>query len=175
VLGVVLQLAWPRGADKPELGNEAAIFGAAIVAGGIFALLLVPHATAAAASAPSVLMPEEDEPELGTVTSDRARQLVERYPHDPRAHLVRGYAFLHDDRDLADAEEQFRQALSPADLAAAGLDPAFEKTVRVLLALTVAYEHRPEEARAIGGPYCDFAADRLPEIAEDLRKQGVCE
>lgn len=176
--GVLLQMAWPRGADRPELGNAAAMVGGVVFAGGLLALLLVPHRAVAmavaAAAPPSTLMPEEAVPEVSAVTSDRARALLARYPHDPRAHLMRGFAFLRDDHDLADAEEQFRQALATKDLLAAGLDPDFEKTVTVFLALTVAYENRPDEARALGTPLCGFAGERLPEISDNLRKKGVC-
>ncbi len=176
--GVLLQMAWPRGADRPELGNVAASVGSVVFAGGLLALLLVPHnavAVAVAASTPSTLIPDEDLPDLTAVDSDRARALLERYPHDPRAHLMRGFAFLRFDHDLADAEEQFRQALAAKDLVASGLDTDFQKTVTVLLALTVAYEHRPDEARALGTPLCGFAADRLPEIGDDLKEKGICE
>ncbi|MEJ0028145.1 MAG: rhomboid family intramembrane serine protease [Rhizomicrobium sp.] len=174
-MGVLLQMAWPRGAERPELGNTAAAVGGVVLAGGLFALVLVPHGAvtaAIAASTPSTLMPEEEVPDIAAVTSDRARDLLTRYPHDPRAHLLRGFAFLRDDRDLADAEEQFRQALAAKDVA--GLDPDFAKTVTVFLALTVAYEHRPDEARALGAPLCGFAEQHLPEISGNLREKGVC-
>jgi len=176
--GVLLQMAWPRGADRPELGNAAATVGGVIFAGGLFALVLIPHAAvtaAVAASTPSTLMPEEEMPQISTIDSDHARALLARYPHDPRAHLLRGFAFLKSDHDLADAEEQFREALATKDLLAAGLDPDFEKTVTVLLALTIAYEHRPDEARALGTPLCGFAAERLPDITDNLREKGICE
>jgi len=175
--GVLLQMAWPRGAERPELGNAAATIGGVVMAGGVLALLLLPHqatAIAAEAGAPATLIPEDTLPSIDDISSDQARTLLARYPHDPRAHLLRGFAFLRYDRDLADAEEQFRQALADKDLLAAGLDPDFQKTVTVLLALTVAYEHRPDEARALGGPLCGFAAERLPQIYENLREKAVC-
>ncbi|MEI9990878.1 MAG: rhomboid family intramembrane serine protease [Rhizomicrobium sp.] len=174
-MGVLMHMAWPRGAERPELGGAAATVGGAVLAGGLLALLLIPHSAvtaAVAAGAPSTLMPEEQVPEIATVTSDGARDLLARYPHDPRAHLLRGYAFLRDDHDLADAEEQFHQALASKDVA--GLDPDFAKTVTVLLALTVAYENRPDEARALGAPLCGFAAQRLPQISGNLRDKGIC-
>ncbi|MEJ0040881.1 MAG: rhomboid family intramembrane serine protease [Rhizomicrobium sp.] len=174
-MGVLLQMAWPRGADRPELGAAAATVGGVVLAGGLFALLLIPHGAATAAvvaSSPSTLMPEEDVPDVSAVNSDRARELLARYPHDPRAHLLRGFAFLRYDHDLADAEEQFRQALAAKDVA--GLDPDFAKTVTVFLALSVAYEHRPDEARALGTPLCGFAARHLSQISDTLREQGIC-
>lgn len=174
-MGVILQMAWPRGAERPDFGPMAAGIGAVVVSCGVLALVLVPHKAAIAAAAPSGLIPDEALPALSDVTSDRARALLERYPRDPRAHLMRGFAFLKDDHDLADAEEQFREALAAKDLAAAGLDAGFGKTVTVLLALTVAYEHRPDEARALGGPLCGFADENLPEITDNLREQHVCD
>ncbi len=177
-MGVLLRMAWPRGADRPELGEAASVLGGLVLAGGVLALVLIPHSAvtaAVAASTPSTLMPEEQVPDLATIDSDRARDVLARYPHDPRAHLLRGFAFLRSDRDLADAEEQFRQALATKDLLAAGLDPDFEKTVTVFLALTIAYENRPDEARALGTPLCGFAAERLPQIADNLRDKGICD
>lgn len=175
-MGVILQMAWPRDAERPEFGTAAAGIGGVVVACGVLALVVLPHkAVMAETASSSRLIPDEAVPTLSDVTSDRARALLEHYPHDPRAHLMRGFAFLKDDHDLADAEEQFRQALAAKDLGASGLDSGFEKTVTVLLALTVAYEHRPDEARALGGPLCGYADENLPEITDNLHKQHVCD
>ncbi|HEY0105752.1 MAG TPA: hypothetical protein VGB91_06670, partial [Rhizomicrobium sp.] len=103
-----------------------------------------------------------------------AADLVARYPRDPRAHLYRGIAFLIDGHDYADAEEQFRRARATGDLPGAGLDPDFDKTVTVLLALTVADERRPDEGRALGAPLCGFADEKLPDLADGLRRYGIC-
>lgn len=176
LVGVVLQMAWPRGADRPEAGEVGLTIGAVVISGGVLALLLVPHTPASAAALrPSTLIPDESLPAMDAVTADQARDLVARYPHDPRAHLFRGFAFLQDSHDLADAEEQFRLALDPADLATARLEPSFEKTVKAMLALTVAYEHRPDEARALGGPLCGYADANLSEIAAEMHKIRICD
>jgi hypothetical protein len=90
----------------------AAAFGAAGIAIGLlsFALFARGADAAVAAEAASGLIPETEMPSGVDVGTERARTLLERYPHDPRAHLFRGFAFLKEDNDLADAEEQLRVA-----------------------------------------------------------------
>jgi hypothetical protein len=47
--------------------------------------------------------------------------------------------------------------------------------VSVLLALTVAYQNRPDSARAIGGPYCSFAAENHDNIYQEMVKAKICD
>ena len=108
------------------------------------------------------------------IGTDKARDLLEHYPHDPRAHLFRGFAFMRNDHDLADAEEQLREALSTKDLLAAKLTPDFEKTVTILLAITLAYERRPTEAEAIGTPLCGYAQDEPGRFFDLMQEKGIC-
>jgi rhomboid protease GluP len=109
------------------------------------------------------------------VGTERARTLLEHYPHDPRAHLFRGFAFLKEDHDLADAEDQLRQALQTKDLLAAKLTPDFEKQVTVLLALTVSYQNRPDEAKALGAPLCGYAAENIEEVYSMMQDREICQ
>jgi len=174
--GVLLLMSWTRGEDRPAFGTAAAAIGGTGLAFGLVAFLLFAGGSNAAvvADAASGLIPETEMPAGFDIGSDRARDLLERYPHDPRAHLFRGFAFLKNDRDLADAEEQLREALRTKDLLAAKLTPDFERTVTVLLALTVAYQNRPDEAVALGGPQCGYAAERLPELFGVMKDRGIC-
>ena len=51
----------------------------------------------------------------------------------------------------------------------------FEKEVRVILALTVSYEGKTDEAKTIGAPLCDFARDRMGEkLMDSLQKRDIC-
>lgn len=176
VMGVVLQMSWQRGEDKPDFGNV----GAGIAAfGALCATLAFLFGTspgnakvAGTPLPPAGIIPEDEVPQVLEVSSDKARDLLARYPKDPRAHLFRGFAFLRDDHDLADAEEQFRQALASGE--AAHLPPAFAETVSVLLALTVAYENRPDEALALGSPHCAFAQENLSGVYEMLQNKNIC-
>ena len=176
--GVLLLMSWERGDDRPAFGNFGAGVGALGLAIGLSAFLLFagkPGNAAVVADAASGLIPDAIMPEGIDVGTDKARDLVTRYPHDPRAHLLRGFAFLQYDHDLADAEGQLREALSEKDIANAHLTPDFAKTVTAILALTIAYENRPDEARAMGGPLCEFAADRLGNIHEMMQHKGICD
>jgi rhomboid protease GluP len=172
--GALLLMSWTRGEDRPAFGGIAAVIGAAGLAFGVLAFALFAQGSNAAvvANAASGLIPETEMPP-GYVDSDRARDLLARYPHDPRAHFLRGYAFLKDDHDLADAEEQLREALQTKDLLAAKLTPEFERTVTLLLAITVAYENRPDEARALGSPFCADARGSF-SLYDTMKERGIC-
>ena len=132
--GALLLMSWTRGEDRPAFGGIAAAVGAAGVAIGILSFALFAQGTNAAVAADAVsgLIPEEDMPGGLDVGTERARTLLERYPHDPRAHLFRGFAFLKNDHDLADAEEQLRQALADQGSPRRQAAPDFEKQVTVL-------------------------------------------
>lgn len=176
-VGVVLLMSWPRGEDRPAFGMAAAGIGVVGLLAGLFSFVLFasqPGNAAVVAAQNSPLIPETEMPANIDIGSDRARDLLARYPHDPRAHLFRGYAFMTADHDLADAEEQLREALSTKDLLAAKLTPEFEKTVTILLALTLAYERRPSEAQAIGTPLCEFAQNQQGRFYELMQEKGIC-
>ena len=176
-VGVMLLMSWPRGEDRPAFGAAAAGIGGIGLAAGLLSFLFFagqPGNAAVVANAHSDLIPETAMPANIDVGTDAARDLLARYPHDPRAHLFRGYAFMTKDHDLADAEEQLREALSTKDLLAAQLTPEFEKTVTILLALTLAYEGRPTEAQAIGTPLCGFAQDQQGRFYDLMQEKGIC-
>ena len=175
--GVLMLMAWSRGEARPAFNNFGAGLGAAGLAVGLLAFVFFagkPGNAAVVANATSGLIAEAELPDEIDIGSDRAHDLLARYPHDPRAHLFRGLAFLEHDHDLADAEEQLREALSTKDLLAAQLTPEFEKTVTVLLAITVAYERRPTEAKALGAPLCDFADGHLGSLYRTMQDQEIC-
>ena len=176
-VGVVLLMSWPRGEDRPAFGAAAAGIGALGIVIGLFSFVLFAgHAGNAAvvAASQSGLIPDEQMPVNIDIGTDKARDLLEHYPHDPRAHLFRGFAFMQNDHDLADAEEQLREALSTKDLLAAKLTPDFEKTVTILLAITLAYERRPTEAQAIGTPLCGYAQDEPGRFYDLMQEKGIC-
>ncbi|MBV9419937.1 MAG: rhomboid family intramembrane serine protease [Alphaproteobacteria bacterium] len=175
--GVFMLAAWTRGDDRPAFANASAGIGIVSVLFGILAFALFsgqPGNAAVVANATSGLIPEAEMPDELDIGSDAARAMLEKYPHDPRAHLLRGFAFLKHDRDLADAEEQLREALGTKDLLNANLSDDFEKQVKLLLALTLAYENRPTEARAMGEPLCGYASESHSSLYETMQEKGIC-
>lgn len=176
-MGVFLLASWTRGEDRPAFGNAGAVIGLVSLLFGLFAFVLFgakPGNAAVIANAASGLIPDAEMPSGFAIDTDHARALLDKYPHDPRAHMFRGFAFLKDDHDLADAEEQFRQALSTKDLLAARLTPEFGQMVTVLLAVTVSYENRPDEARAIAAPVCSFAQAHMDDLYDTMHDRQVC-
>jgi rhomboid protease GluP len=176
-MGTVLLAGWARGEDRPAFGEAGAVIGGLFLAIALAAFLLLagkPGNAAVVADTASGLIPETEMPEGLSVPSERARALLDKYPHDPRAHLFRGFAFLQDDRDLADAESQFREALDEKDVAAAHLGETYTKTVTVLLAITFSYEGKPDLAQSYGAPLCGFAAEALGNIHDTMRERGIC-
>src|SRR6202000_2706230 len=110
-------------------GSAMATIAGLMLAVGLAAIAIAARpahvaAVRGASNAPG-LMPDALVIDKPSLDSDRAAELVARYPRDPRAHLYRGIAFITAGRDLADAEEQFRTALDPAAIAAAGLSEDF--------------------------------------------------
>lgn len=176
VVGFVMLAAWERGADRPAMGNGAAAIGAVGILLGLLSFAFFsghPANAAVIENSTNGMIPEDRMPASFDVGTDRARELLEKYPNDPRAHLFRGFAFLKHDHDLADAEEQLRQALADRK-AVAQLAPEFEKTVTVILSLTVAYQGRPDQARALGNPHCGFAERSLGDLYDNMQEKGIC-
>jgi rhomboid protease GluP len=176
-MGAVLLAGWTRGEDRPAFGEAGAGIGGIFLAIALASFLFFagkPGNAAVAADAVSGLIPDTEMPEGLTVSSERARALLDKYPHDPRAHLFRGFAFLNDDHDLADAESQFREALDEKDVAAAHLGDTYIKTVTVLLAITFSYEGKPDLAQSYGTPLCGFAEENLGNIHDTMRERGIC-
>jgi rhomboid protease GluP len=174
--GVFLLLSWTRGELRPAFGTGGSTIGGAFLVIGLASFLLFagkPSNAAVVADAASGLIPEAELPHGLSVTSDRARELLDRYPGDPRAHLFRGIAFLQDDHDLADAETQFRAALDPDAIAHAHLEDSFRDTVTVLLALTLSYEGKPDLAQKYGAPLCTFARD-MGDLYDSLHDRAIC-
>jgi membrane associated rhomboid family serine protease len=174
-MGVVLQLVWEPGEDRPHFGNVAAGFGALALATGIFAFVFATApASVAMAMTKTGLIPDAELPQGTTIAPDRAAELLERYPRDPRAHLYRGIAFITGAHDLADAEEQFRLAANPYAAQAAGLSEDFTKSAVALLAITLSYENRPDEAMRLGAPLCDFTAKNVDAYYDTMKARGIC-
>ncbi|HWD29080.1 MAG TPA: rhomboid family intramembrane serine protease [Rhizomicrobium sp.] len=175
VMGVVLQLVWDRGEDRPHFGNIAAGAGALVLAIGLCAFVFgAGTANVASAMTRSGLIPDAEMPQGETISSDRAAELVARYPHDPRAHLFRGIAFVTGAHDLADAEEQFRLAANPYAAQVAGLSEEFTKGAVALLAITLSYENRQEEAQRLGAPLCDFTRKTNDAYYDTMVHRGIC-
>ncbi len=149
-------------------------FAAAWFAIALASFALGAHSVAAASLTPPGMIPIAEMPANIDVGHDKAVDLLSRYPNDPRSHLIRAVAFVHDN-DLTDAEDQLRAALALKNKLDPEMADVFEKEVRVILALTVSYEGKPDEAKTIGAPLCEFARNQMGEdLYKSMQKREIC-
>jgi len=171
--GVAMEISWTDGEPHPAFGNVVILFAIAwfVVALGAFALF-AQRGNAAMDTTPGMI-PDAQLPRTLDVGHDSSVDFVTRYPSDPRAHLFRAIAFIRAN-DLTDAEDQLRAALALKRK----IDPDhiedFQKVVDVFLALTLSYEGKVDEAKAIGAPLCDFAQLRLKDNYQLMQTRGIC-
>jgi rhomboid protease GluP len=174
ITGFVMQACWAPGTRYPAYGNAVAGFAAAWFAIALASFALGAHSVAAASLTPPGMIPIAEMPANIDVGHDKAVDLLSRYPNDPRSHLIRAVAFVHDN-DLTDAEDQLRAALALKNKLDPEMADVFEKEVRVILALTVSYEGKPDEAKSIGAPLCEFARNQMGEdLYKSMQKREIC-
>jgi rhomboid protease GluP len=98
--------------------------------------------------------------------------LVDKYPKDPRAHLFRGL-YLLEQHDMAGAEPYFRDAAQLGD-ANAVMTPEFHDWNLALLAFSVRFQHRGEEAKDIAAPLCAHLPSLDQRTRQTLDVAGIC-
>ncbi len=173
-MGIVLQAVWVDGEPRPRQSNLAGGIGIAGLVVALFSFLLAMRShTADLPRTPGMIPPAELNLDAN---AEQASDLLARYPHDPRAHYIRGIVFGKA-YDLADAEAQFRAALPGADPHAILMPDRFNTSVTLLLALTVSFERKPDEARALAQPVCAAAAgdEALAKLYASVRKHQLCD
>jgi rhomboid protease GluP len=179
-MGIVFQMLWPENEDRPGYANIAGGIAVAGLAAAGLSFLLATQAAGATintVNADSGAIPEDQLPaRAGDLSPEQAASLLARYPHDPRAHFFRGVVFLSGQMDFADAETQLRAALPGEDPEAAPVSEDFTRTVKVVLAITLAFEGKPDAAKAMGAPLCGYAAGdaELHKLYENMQRQNIC-
>lgn len=169
-IAFLMLIAWNDEEAKPP-GRSIA----AVIAGFWLAMT----AFAFAASGPSfaqyarpgldLIPPGEMPADLDALKAD-SMALVDKYPKDPRARLFRGL-YLLKQHDLAGAEPYFREAAQLGDTS-----PVVTQQWRdwnlALLAFSVHFQHRDQEARDIAAPLCakEASLDRHTSQTLDIAK-----
>ena len=83
----------------------------------------------------------------------QSAELVERYPRDPRGHLIRARVLL-ETQDVAGAERELRAGLAEEELWRTLFRPDLAVALRTTLALVLAQD-RMDEAKAVARPVCE--------------------
>jgi rhomboid protease GluP len=167
-VGLVLARVWRKQDATPPgtrvVGGVGVLVALAVVASLGFAAKA--HGVAALEL---VLIPEDALPQSGADVSKLAKDLLARYPRDPRSHLFQS-ATLLDSGDAAGAEKEARAALAEGDI----LEHFFQGTklpltLHGMLARALVAQHREDEARAEVAPYCHSGeGGAVPSELDDL-------
>ena len=152
MLAFVVMAAWREDEDQPSGRSLAAIVSGLWLAAIVFAFVTAYKNYGHYARDGLDYIPPAEMPDGANAMRDNSYALVEKYPKDPRARLFRGLYFLSRN-DVADAEPYFREAIRLGESRPI-FTPAFRDWNTALLAITVKYESRPDEARDIAAPLC---------------------
>jgi len=118
------------------------------------------------------LIPSQELPETTGEGAQQAKELLARYPRDPRAHLFAAMAAM-DAGDLPTAERELRAAIAEEDILVRFFADAelslylHEELGRLLVA-----QGRKEEARSVVASFCVPQGDG--ELPQGLVELGLC-
>ena len=152
VLAFIILIAWND--EEDHLPGRSV---AATIAGLWVALMTTAFAVSGntyvqyAKGGMDYIPPEQMPKDVEAMKAD-SLDLVDKYPKDPRAHMFRGL-YLLEQEHVADAEPYFRDA---ARLGADSpvMNREFSDWNLALLAVTLRFQHREDEARTITAPLC---------------------
>jgi len=174
LMGFILLVAWPEEEDQPRLGAVAAGIGwlgltAAIVA---FALVTTRHETYIARG--RLLAPDYLLPRKGWGTEAEARDLLARYPHDPRVRLITGRNYL-EARNPLNAERELRQGLSETEILARDMPDSVEEMLRYFLVSALVGQGRLSAAAVEAKPLCHLPLrPQTKGPREAMAQAGFC-
>jgi membrane associated rhomboid family serine protease len=149
VLAFVMLIFWQEEDEYPPGRSLAAIIAGLWVALTVWAFYASTHTYVRYAKDGFDYIPAQEMPKDAQSGS---YALVEKYPKDPRAHLYRGLYFLQQ-YNLSSAEPYFRTAIKLGETSPAMTD-AFKDWSVALLAASVRFQRRSDEARILAAPLC---------------------
>ena len=175
LMGFALLIAWPEEEDRPRLRRLMAVAGwtGLAVATAAFVLVSIRHGAYIArgqAFAPAFMLPKE-----GWGTHDQARQLITRYPHDPRARLYAARSYFSAGNPFA-AEGEARLGLAETEALAHDVPQSVGQALRYFLVVSLVQQQRASDAAREAAPLCAVkpADDQLKETRALLTKNGLC-
>jgi len=168
VVAFVMLLFWQEEDEQPPGRSLAAIIAGIWVALTVWAFYASTLTYAHYAKPGFDYIPAHEMPKDAQSGS---YALVEKYPKDPRAHLYRGLYFLQQ-YNLSSAEPYFRKALQLGENSPVMTD-AFNDWTLALLAASVRYQRRGDEAAAMVAPLCK-RTDLDARTSESLKLLRLC-
>jgi rhomboid protease GluP len=175
VAGFLLLILWSEDSPRPPLRNLAT--GVAI--GGIVVALfsafeVYTHFPIYAAKS-AELIPTALEAHDPVAVAKDSVAMVERYPHDPLAHLLRG-TDLFDARDYSGAAQQARAGLDEKEALDTEYAPIARERLNMLLAASLWGEGRHDEAKDMVAHICASTSsdEYLTNGRAMFQRAGAC-
>jgi membrane associated rhomboid family serine protease len=171
-IAFVMLIAWNDEAETPPARSIAAGVAGLWVAMTAWAFAVSGNTFIQYARPGLDLIPPGEMPKDVAALEATSMALVDKYPKDPRAHLFRGL-YLVEQRDVTGAEPYFRDVVR-MDGASQVMSPQMRDWNLALLAFSVHFQHRNEEAKNIAAPLCANTSQLDDRTRETLDQAQVC-
>lgn len=171
LVGWALWRFWPATQALPSFRRAASSLAVLGMIGVIASFALVARGHQAYALS-AQLIPPSELPKTVADERARAKDLVARYPHDPRAHLAMAGAYL-DAKDYKQAELELQAALQERNMLNTLFAPELEWQLRTNLAQLIAHRGATLEAKTVALPVC--VAPKASPMKETLRQIQLCQ
>ena len=172
-IAFVMLIAWNDEVETPPGRSIAAVVAGFWVAMTAWAFAAAGDTFTQYARPGLDLIPPGEMPRDVSALESTSMALVDKYPRDPRAHLFRGL-YLLEQHDVAGAEPYFRDVIRMGDSASV-MSPQFQDWNLALLAFSVHFQQRGQEARDLAAPLCANKGGLDRRIRETLETAQLCD
>jgi rhomboid protease GluP len=171
----ILLTVWPENGAPPGLKKVAAGIGVAGVIAAVVALISAAFSYPTYAARALALIPNIDVPTKGPEAEANTLDLVQRYPHDPRAHLFRA-SYLEGRSELVAADHEVGLGLAEREALARDMPPGVTYGLQLQHVVILLKQNRHAEAAAAAQPLCAVKTvdARMAKAQKALRKAKMC-
>ena len=167
VVGLLMLTVWPNSQSQPRFQRIAA----AVAIAGLAALVVpaVPLARDYQSTAfIAQLIPQQSLPKTSTEFTERADELIAKYPRDPRPRFYKATKLL-DTNELVGVEREARAALAEENLWKPLLLPQFSTALHMVLALAISGDRRDEALAEARQPCFAFKDGPMRKMLDERK------
>ncbi len=173
VAGLAMLKTWRDESERPAfLGVAAGVSVLGVLAFALSALPVVRNYHSFELEA--LLIPARELPTSNADAKARARDLLARYPRDPRAHLYQASSLI-DRPDLRGAAQELRAGLAEEEILRTKFRPELQAQMSAMLALVLHDLRQPAEALTAAAPACGVTTPSFAKMHGLLVTTGLCE
>ena len=170
IAGLALFRIWPLDQPLPRFRQLAAVLAIVGVGSTVLSFGLVAQHYAFWAAAGNLMSDDEVAAADQSKSVAETAALVQRYPPDPRAHLLHALRLLSTG-DAGGGEAELRTALVRNAALPGVFKPELDLELRGYLALALAQQDKTEEARDAARQACAAGSAQIVPV---LRQSGLC-